>query len=86
MDFIILLVKFLISFRATRLVQERRNFNGGETNEECWDASAAAKMAATDAVRTDNVPESIDALSREAEQLKAKLEEERSKLSDVDRE
>lgn len=43
-------------------------------------------MAATDAVRTDNVPESIDALSREAEQLKAKLEEERSKLSDVDRE
>lgn len=50
------------------------------------DASAAAKMAATDAVRTDNVQESIDALSREAEQLKAKLEEERSKLSDVDRE
>lgn len=29
--------------------------------------------------------DTIDALSREAEQLKAKLEEERSKLNDTDR-
>lgn len=42
-------------------------------------------MAATEAMRNENVSESIEALSREAEQLKAKIDEERSKLSDVDR-
>ena len=48
-------------------------------------------MAATDAVQRIDIAqqqqqqESIDALSKEAEQLKARLEEERSKLSDVDR-
>lgn len=41
-------------------------------------------MAAIESVRSENVAESIEALSREAEQLKAKLDEERSKLSDVD--
>ncbi|KAK6179230.1 guanine nucleotide-binding protein subunit beta-5 [Patella vulgata] len=40
-------------------------------------------MAATEALRADN-PESIESLSREAESLKARLEEEKAKLNDVD--
>ncbi len=39
---------------------------------------------ATEGLRPDPPQESIESLSREAEQLKSKLEEERSKLSDVD--
>ena len=38
---------------------------------------------ATEALRVDNDNDSIAALSREAERLKAKLEEERSQLGDV---
>ncbi|XP_064608165.1 guanine nucleotide-binding protein subunit beta-5-like [Liolophura sinensis] len=39
---------------------------------------------ATEALRVDNTTESIDSLSREAESLKVKLEEEKAKLNDVD--
>lgn len=41
---------------------------------------------ATEALRVDNTTESIDSLSREAESLKVKLEEEKAKLNDVDSE
>ena len=41
-----------------------------------------AKMA-TEALRAEN-PDSIEALSREAEALKARLAEEKAKLNDVD--
>ena len=39
---------------------------------------------ATEALRPDPVQDSVEALSREAEQLKSKLEDERAKLNDVD--
>ncbi|ELT87182.1 hypothetical protein CAPTEDRAFT_171720 [Capitella teleta] len=41
-------------------------------------------MATEGALRPENPQDSLDALTREAEQLKAKLDEERSKLKDVD--
>ena len=39
---------------------------------------------ATEALRPDAPQDSIDSLSREAEELKSKLDEERAKLNDVD--
>ena len=39
---------------------------------------------ATEVLRVENQQDSIDSLSREAENLKGKLEEERAKLNDVD--
>ena len=39
---------------------------------------------ATEGLKVETQQDSIDALSREAEQLKAKLEEERLKLNDTD--
>ena len=38
---------------------------------------------ATEALRAEN-PDSLEALNREAEDLKSKLEEEKDKLNDVD--
>jgi guanine nucleotide-binding protein subunit beta-5 len=39
---------------------------------------------ATEALRPDPIQDSVEALSREAEQLKSKLDDERAKLNDVD--
>ena len=39
---------------------------------------------ATEALRPEAPSDSIEGLSREAEQLKSKLDEERAKLNDVD--
>ena len=39
---------------------------------------------ATEALRPDPIKDSVEALSREAEQLKSKLDDERAKLNDVD--
>ena len=40
---------------------------------------------ATEGLKVETQQESLDALTREAEQLKSKLEEERAKLVDTDR-
>ena len=40
---------------------------------------------ATEGLKVETQQDSIDALSREAEQLKSKLDEEREKLNDTDR-
>ena len=39
---------------------------------------------ATEALKPDDQQSSLEALSREAEELKSKLEEERARLNDVD--
>ena len=39
---------------------------------------------ATEALKPDDQQNSLEALSREAEELKTKLEEERARLNDVD--
>lgn len=72
-------------FQPAAAVMRSKTFQhpGNRNRQPCNMASESTIMNMGQILRAEN-PESVEALTREAETLKAKLEEEKAKLNDVD--